>query len=162
MSPSLTLHREGLVSEPAQHFETSLTYNADSTLPSVRSRRAILSYAHRELRGLAERMGARDDFSYATVLRIISALIQNGSATPQVSSNGDGGIFVEWLAGGLSLTIDYEDETEILIAASSDAMGVEFDKTITAWWTESSDPIPAARSFLARLSSNVAKPISLT
>ncbi|WP_409047868.1 hypothetical protein AB2L57_00995 [Microbacterium sp. HA-8] len=139
-----------------------MTYNADSTAPSVRSRRALLTFAHRELRDLAERTGARDDFPYATVLRLINALIQDGSATPQISSNGDGGIFVEWLAGGLSLTIDYEDETEILIAASSVAVGVEFEKTVTAWWTASSDVIPAARSFLARLSSHVAHPISLT
>lgn len=162
LSPSLTLHREGLVGDATQSSESSLTYNADATPPSVRSRRALIAYAHRQLRDLAERDGARDEYSYATVLRLIHALIQDGSATPQIGSNGAGGIFVEWLAGGLSLTLDYEDETEILIVASSVSEGVEFQSTVTAWWTADTEGIVAARAFLARLSAFVVHPISLT
>lgn len=162
MSPSATLTRDGVVGSRSliiPDVHRSLTDGAIAR-GGARSRSALLKHAHLHLRTLALRQTRRDDTSFATVLRLIAALTQDGSATPQISSNGEGGILVEWLVAGSSLAIDYEDETEILISAATPA-GLRFAETMTSWWSQGDSAVVKARAFLSEISAAVARPIPL-
>lgn len=162
MTPSLTMPRtESLTGGDVQASiaAPSFTYGeASSNVP--RSRRMLITSAYRQLRALATRQSAVSDVPYARILRLLGALLVDGAPTPQIGSNGEGGILVEWLVNGQSLTIDYEDETEILIAAS-DRDGLVFDATITAWWEHRDQSIIATRQFLAQIASGLVHPIPL-
>lgn len=162
MTPSLTMPRtESLTGGDVQTsiLAPSFTYGEPSSnVP--RSRRLLIMSAHRQLRALAARQEASSEAPYARILRLLGALLVDGAPTPQIGSNGEGGILVEWLVNGRSLTIDYEDETEILIAASN-RDGLVFDATITAWWEHRDEPIIATRRFLAEIASGLVHPIPL-
>ncbi|MDT3343762.1 hypothetical protein [Microbacterium aquilitoris] len=68
---------------------------------------------------------------------------------------------VEWLVGSRSLVIDYEDETEILITASTQTDGIVFSESVTAWWTPDDPTIRSARKFLADISVGAVRPLPM-
>ncbi|MDM4761528.1 hypothetical protein QT381_00705 [Galbitalea sp. SE-J8] len=127
-----------------------------------RSRRALLTYSVARLRELARRQGARHQEPYAVVLRLIDAIIGVGSATPQIADNGEGGIEVLWLVNGASLTIDYEDEFEILVEGVAADGTRAFAHTLTRYWTRADSTVVDAKRFLATLSASVARPLPLS
>lgn len=139
---------------------SSLTLNRRGWSSTGRSYDALLTYALSGLKHLAARQPATDR-RYAILLRLIGALIRDGSATPQVGSNGEGGVMIEWLVGSRSLTIDFEDETEILITASTQTDGVIFSEPVNSWWTPADPTIQRARQFLAEISVGAVRPLSL-
>lgn len=162
MTPSLTMSRpDSLTSNLERDVVTfpSLTYGAGPS-SGARSRRALIMSAHRQLRALAARQGASSEFPYARVLRLIGSITIDGAPTPQVGSNGEGGILVEWLVNGWFLALDYEDETEILLSASTPD-GFRFAETITAWWEQHDAAVTSARRFLAEMAAGVAHPVPL-
>ncbi len=163
MTPSLTLDREQEQAETSDFNEvrpTALTFDEPTT--TYRTRRALLTFAMARLRELADRQKATYREPYAVVLRLIDALIGVGSATPQIADNGEGGIEVLWLVNGQSLTIDYEDEFEILVTAVDAAGNRRFAHTLTAYWTRSDAAVIEAKNFLAEISSSVAHAIPLS
>lgn len=162
MSSSLTLERVTLTSREApRSFSGSISRDERVLTPRGRSKEMLLRYTKAGLDSLAKRQGATDLTSYAYVLRLVSALIRDNSPTPQVGDNGENGIAVEWLVDGNVLRIDYEDETEILVAATNSAGESVFCEALSAWWLETNPVISDARRFLSKLSSAVANPISI-
>ena len=186
MTPSLTLERRAghaddfdlehapsaALSLPAQGGMTylppvrgSLLAHAGANLRHVsavpaRSPYALLSYAAARLSDLGRRQGAIRWQPYAIVLRLITAVTDEGSATPQIADNGEGGIEVLWLVDGSSLTVDYEDEFEILLTGAREGDRA-FTHLLTAYWTEQDAAIAEARRFLADISTGVRHPIPL-
>jgi len=126
-----------------------------------RSRRALLIHANDQLKRLAQRQNASDMEPYRLILRLLGALITDGSATPQIGDNGEGGVAVEWLVDGNLLRLDYEDETEILLTATNSHGQRVLCETITAWWLGQDSAIVQARDFLRGLAGSVAQPIPL-
>lgn len=162
MTPSMTLSRPDSFTnsdERSAISRPSLTYGV-SISGGARSRRALIMSAYRQLRALAARQGATSEAPYARVLRLVGALLGDGSPTPQIGSNGEGGVLVEWLVDGRSLTIDFEDETEILISAST-PNGLVFAESVTAWWELNDRVLADARRFLKEMSVGLAHPIPL-
>ncbi|WP_367147133.1 hypothetical protein AB0870_17790 [Microbacterium proteolyticum] len=162
MTPSLTIPQTESFTVGDVHASVltpSFTYG-ELGLNVSRPRRLLIMSAYRQLRALAIRQNAASGAAYARILRLPGTLLADGAPTPQIGSNGEGGILVEWLVNGQSLTIDYEDETEILIVAS-DRGGLQFEVTITAWWEHRDPAIVATRQILADMSSGLAYPIPL-
>lgn len=157
MSPSLTLDRD----QDLIQFDHS-TFGVGSALslgrvaqPEYRTRRTLLTFAKIRLQELAARQQARHQGPYVVVLRLIAAIVGNGSATPQIADNGDGGIEVMWIVNGASLTVDYEDELEILVTAVGADGTRLFAHTLTAYWTPFDAAIAEAKSFLAAISAGM-------
>ncbi|MDQ7991269.1 MAG: hypothetical protein REI45_01170 [Propionicimonas sp.] len=163
MTPSLTLERplgSTDLSELEQMQLAALSLRVEPT-SAYNSRHALLSFAATKLDALARRQNARLREPYAIVHRLIAALIGGGSATPQIADNGEGGVEVLWLVNATSLTIDYEDELEILLTGVRADGSRAFAHTLTAYWTENDNAIAEARSYLADLSSGVRHAIPL-
>lgn len=163
MAPSLSLTLESSASdvdEIRSVTDSSLTRN-ESVSPGFRSRRALLIHANEQLKRLAQRQDASDIEPYRLVLRLLGTLITDGSATPQIGDNGDGGVAVEWLVDGNLLRLDYEDETEILLTGMNSHGQRVLCETITAWWLGQDPAIVQTRDFLKGIAGSVARPLPL-
>lgn len=164
MVPSLTLPLEQLPSDGEElgfSSDASLTGHERVLPPTTRSRRALLIYAHGRLCDLAERQGRSSVEPHRHVLHLLGSLLVDGSPTPQIGDNGDGGISVEWLVDGRSFRLDYEDESEILLEGRGPAGDLLFSQTVTAWWLSTDQAIIGARDFLKLLARDVHRPLPL-
>lgn len=163
MVPSLSLTLEPRLSEvdESRHvIDSSLTGNEQVT-PIFRSRRALLTHAHGQLKQLAQRQMATDMEPYRLVLRLLGTLVTDGSPTPQIGDNGEGGVAVEWLVDGNLLRLDYEDENEILITATNSRGDRVLCATITKWWLDKDTVVVEAREYLRGLAGSVTRPLPL-
>lgn len=163
MTPSLTIERDGVVTDDGAFEDVTSTVVAIESDPTsrYRSRRELLSYTTSRLLELAKRQGATRSEPYSITLRLVAALVGSGSATPQVADNGDGGIEVLWLVNGTSLTLDYEDQFEILLTAVGPDGTRLFAYELTAYWTPGEEAIMKAHACLRAMSSELAHPIAL-
>ncbi|MDQ1205484.1 hypothetical protein [Microbacterium sp. SORGH_AS_0862] len=118
-------------------------------------------YAHRQLRDLAERQRAVNIEPYRIILRLLGHVLTDGAPTPQIGDNGDGGVAVDWLVDDVSVRLDYEDETEILLTAVRGRERILCD-TLTKWWVEDDVTIKQARELLSGLAGQVRNPIPLS
>lgn len=131
---------------------------ADGSAVQTTTPREVLSkYA---IRGLKEWWQVQPDRSSAFVLawtaaNFISRLLEDDRPTPQVASNGAGGVEVEWLVNGVSLTIDVASESEILIYAVDANGGELFEKEITSRWSTGDPVFVKASALLDELKSQV-------
>ena len=163
MVPSLSLtleSRPNEVDEVRSVTDSSLTRN-EQVAPLFRSRRALLTHAHGQLKQLSQRQKASDMEPYRLILRLLGTLVTDGSATPQIGDNGEGGVAVEWLVDGNLLRVDYEDEAEILLTATNSRGERVLCETITAWWLDRDLAIVQARDFLRGLAGSVTQPLPL-
>ena len=165
MVPSLTIPWERQFHDTDDVWidaDASLTRHEGFADTNYRSRRDLLKFAHAHLRDLAIKTGVSDVEPHRRILRLLNAVIADGSPTPQVGDNGEGGIEVEWLVNGKTLRLDYEDESEILLEARNADASLIFSETVTAWWLPGDSAIVAARDFLESLAPEVARPLTLS
>jgi len=164
MVPSLSLTRETQHEDVSELrvVDASLTLNENVAPSTFRSRRALLIHAHSQLSALSQRQQARDMEPYRIVLRLLGTLVTDGSPTPQIGDNGDGGVAVEWLVDGNSLRLDYEDETEILLTAKGSDGERVLCETVNVWWLASDLAVMQARDFLRNLAQQVSRPLPIS
>lgn len=91
----------------------------------------------------------------------LGRFIRIGGVTPQIGSNGAGGIEIEWLVAGTSLTIDIASESEILIYALDPAGAEMFSKEITTRWATSDEIFLRAEALLREMATRVVTRASL-
>jgi hypothetical protein len=96
-----------------------------------------------------------------TAAMFVSRLIDVNSPTPQIRSNGAGGIEIEWLVNGVSLTIDVASESEILIYAVDNADRELFSKEITSRWSTSDEVFDRAAALLKEMALHIDAPAPL-
>lgn len=129
--------------------------------PNLRPRRALLEYARDGLVALAKHRGADDMRAYSEALTLISALVEDGGPTPQVSDNGDGGIASEWLVNGATLTLDIEDVDSVYLIARDFTGDIRLEAEGPARGFGLSLAAAQARLFLRELAAGMRQPISL-
>jgi len=91
----------------------------------------------------------------------LGRLIKVDGPTPQIGSNGAGGLEIEWLVADTSLTIDIASESEILIYAIDRAGREMFAKEITSRWTTGDEIFTSAENLLNEMATEVVARASL-
>lgn len=168
MSGSLTLPVHGVTpswQDPFAKPSQALTTEAPSPFGVVghgRERAALIAYATRQLEDLARQQRTKDDHDrYATMLSLVEELVSDGVPTPQVSDNGEGGILIEWVAGGHLLRADYESAAEILVTATDSRGVVQFEEILRAGEIKGSAVTLRGQAFLHSLRPLVRRPVPL-
>ena len=145
-------------------MQSTLGALVPSSAPSGAPHEMLSEYAMRSLREWWQHQPDRNaSFVLAwTAANFINRLLDNDRPTPQVASNGAGGVEIEWLVNGVSLTIDVASESEILIYAV-DATGNElFEKEITSRWSTDDPVFVQASGLLDELTTQVAARVTVT
>lgn len=90
-----------------------------------------------------------------TAYTLVNHLLDDGSATPQVSPASDGGVSVQWVVKQRLLSVQVHSEGEILVWAE-DSDGTElFEYELTGKWLPTDDPVRTVKQFLDELSKDV-------
>lgn len=90
-----------------------------------------------------------------TTFTLLDFLLEDGSATPQLSASPEDGLMIEWLVNGKSLCIECISDSDIRIWAD-DADGAEvFEIDTNSSWSALDPAIRAAKDYLGDLSAEV-------
>ncbi|WP_300641835.1 hypothetical protein [Nocardioides sp.] len=93
---------------------------------------------------------------------LVDALLIDDGPTPQVSPGPEGGIAVEWLVNGSSLTLHIVSESDIRLWADSAAGEEIFDFELNANWKSNDESIRTARAFLKHLRGSIGNRVVLS
>ena len=138
---------------------TSVTYTFQmSSTPAAISKERLFEYLAEsvfEIASHVDQSEAKIGSTVRTVLALTHYLLEDGSATPQATPDGQGGIDVEWLVNGNSVVINCVSDAEVHIWAE-DASGVEIVAMETnSQWATTDEGLSRAKAFLTEISGQV-------
>ena len=159
LQPTRTFNQTRLSSAFSAPASVTYTY-AYSTRPtfSAISKATLFEYLAGSVFEIASRVNqseAKIGSTVQTVLALANFLLEDGSATPQATPDGQDGIDVEWLVNGNSLVINCVSDSEVHVWAE-DASGVEVVAIETnSRWATTDDGLVRAKEFLTEISGQV-------
>lgn len=94
-------------------------------------------------------------------LFLVRHLLDDDSATPQVSASIEGGIMVEWRVKGRSLNVQVLSDADIYVWAEDENDVELFQYELTSKWSSADEPVLAMRTFLTTLSQDVSNRVPI-